>query len=131
MFPSKTCHIYNPNRFKWESNAFSLLSWKNINFSRSGSGIQIWKKKFKVMKVSFYVSLHNCLCRTDTPLPISHSSPNNIRNTGQILLPWITLIILTHVKWWWSESRSAIVWLFATSWTIQSMEFSRPAYWSG
>ena len=81
------------------------------------------------MKVSFYVSLHNCLCRTDTPLPISHSTPNNIRNTGQILLPWITLIILTHVKWWWSESRSAIVWLFATSWTIQSMEFSRPAYW--
>ena len=23
------------------------------------------------------------------------------------------------------------VWLFATSWTIQSMEFSRPEYWSG
>ena len=32
-------------------------------------------------------------------------------------------------KWKWkSPSR---VWLFATPWTIQSMEFSRPEYWSG
>ena len=29
---------------------------------------------------------------------------------------------------WKSLSR---VWLFATAWTIQSMEFSRPEYWSG
>ena len=29
---------------------------------------------------------------------------------------------------WKSLSR---VWLFATPWTIQSMEFSRPGYWSG
>ena len=32
-------------------------------------------------------------------------------------------------KWKWkSLSR---VWLFVTAWTIQSMEFSRPEYWSG
>ena len=32
-------------------------------------------------------------------------------------------------KWKWkSLSR---VWLFVTPWTIQSMEFSRPEYWSG
>jgi len=30
-----------------------------------------------------------------------------------------------------SESRSVVVLLFATPWTIQSMEFSRPEYWSG
>ena len=29
---------------------------------------------------------------------------------------------------WKSFSR---VWFFATPWTIQSMEFSRPEYWSG
>ena len=35
----------------------------------------------------------------------------------------------TKVKWKWkSLSR---VWLFATPWTIQSMEFSRPEYWNG
>ena len=28
-------------------------------------------------------------------------------------------------------SHSVIVWLFATPWTIQSVEFSRPEYWSG
>ena len=33
---------------------------------------------------------------------------------------------------WVSEWKSlSRVWLFATPWTIQSMEFSRPEYWSG
>ena len=37
---------------------------------------------------------------------------------------------------WWGfyacESESlSLVWLFATPWSIQSMEFSRPEYWSG
>ena len=32
----------------------------------------------------------------------------------------------------WSESQSVIcVRLFATPWIIQSMQFSRPEYWSG
>ena len=35
---------------------------------------------------------------------------------------------LYHVLKWKSLSR---VWLFGTPWTIQSMEFSRPKYWSG
>ena len=30
-----------------------------------------------------------------------------------------------------SESCLVVVLLFATPWTIQSMEFSRPEYWSG
>ena len=32
-----------------------------------------------------------------------------------------------------SEIRKSLsrVWLFVTQWTIQSMEFSRPEYWSG
>ena len=38
------------------------------------------------------------------------------------------VIILTRCKQWKSLSP---VWLFATPWTIQSMEFSRPEYWSG
>ena len=37
------------------------------------------------------------------------------------LRPW-------HISEWKSLSR---VWLFVTPWTIQSMEFSRPEYWSG
>ena len=32
---------------------------------------------------------------------------------------------------WVSESCSVVFQLFATPWTIQSMEFSRPEYWSG
>ena len=32
---------------------------------------------------------------------------------------------------WVSEKLLSHVQLFATPWTIQSMEFSRPEYWSG
>ena len=38
------------------------------------------------------------------------------------------VFILTEYKYWKSLSH---VRLFATPWTIQSMEFSRPEYWSG
>ena len=34
-----------------------------------------------------------------------------------------------HSKWRWKSLSH--VWLFATPWTIQFMEFSRPEYWSG
>ena len=33
----------------------------------------------------------------------------------------------TNKKWNWVSNG----WLFVTPWTIQSMEFSRPEYWSG
>ena len=37
--------------------------------------------------------------------------------------------IYMEVKWKWRSL--SCVWLFGTPWTIQSMEFSRPEYWSG
>ena len=37
--------------------------------------------------------------------------------------------LLDPEKWKWKSLSS--VWLFATPWFIQSMEFSRPEYWSG
>ena len=46
--------------------------------------------------------------------------------------------ILGHLNQFWTTLRSEVKWkslshvrLFATPWTIQSMEFSRPEYWSG
>ena len=36
-----------------------------------------------------------------------------------------------HRKLKWKWKWLSPVWLFATPWTIQSMEFSRPEYWSG
>ena len=38
----------------------------------------------------------------------------------------LEIIILSEV----SED-CCLVWFFATPWTIQSVEFSRPEYWSG
>ena len=37
--------------------------------------------------------------------------------------------LLCDLKWKWKLL--SCVWLFVTPWTIQSMEFSRPEYWSG
>ena len=42
--------------------------------------------------------------------------PGRRDSTGENLVKWKSL---------------SCVWLFATPWTIQSMEFSRPEYWSG
>ena len=38
---------------------------------------------------------------------------------------------LLLVSWPWKCKSRSCVWLFATPWTTQSMEFSRPEYWSG
>ena len=50
-------------------------------------------------------------------------------------LQWYTLLNLrawhVKVKWKWKWKSLGRVWLFVTPWTIQSMEFSRPEYWSG
>ena len=44
------------------------------------------------------------------------------------MVPWISRSFLLGVEWYpQSESESRSV----TPWTIQSMEFSRPEYWSG
>ena len=46
-------------------------------------------------------------------------------------LCFIIEFLLSYIKWDSCESEShSHVWLFATPWTIQSMEFSRPEYWS-
>ena len=37
----------------------------------------------------------------------------------------------TYILWNWNWKLLSSVWLFANPWTIQSMEFSRPEYWSG
>ena len=39
------------------------------------------------------------------------------------------LVQLLHSFWTWKSL--SLVWFFATPWAIQSMEFSRPEYWSG
>ena len=36
-----------------------------------------------------------------------------------------------YADWKWKWKSLGCVWLFVTPWTIQSIEFSRPEYWSG
>ena len=48
----------------------------------------------------------------------------------QSFLPLSSLALgLTHWKWQWKSL--SLVGLFVNPWTIQSMEFCRPEYWSG
>ena len=54
---------------------------------------------------------------------------NNDLNMSPRISVYMFVIFLVKVKW---KSKSVSrVWLFATPWTIQPMEFSRPEYWSG
>ena len=41
------------------------------------------------------------------------------------------LQIHSNTEWKWKWKSFSSVWLFATLWTMQFMEFSRPEYWSG
>ena len=58
-------------------------------------------------------------------------NPNLWNTESKTVLRWLLTIKMIKkyekVKW---KSLSC-VWLFVTPWTIQSMEFSRPEYWSG
>ena len=49
-------------------------------------------------------------------------------DSWMLLGTFYDLNLASPISRWKSLSR---VWLFATPWTVQSMEFSRPEYWSG
>ena len=46
-------------------------------------------------------------------------------------LPFWNIFFHPFRLWKWKGKLFSCVWLFATPWTIQSMEFSRPEYWNG
>ena len=48
---------------------------------------------------------------------------------GSFLISWVTWEALTAFERKWKSFSH--VWFFATPWTIQSVELSRPEYWSG
>ena len=58
---------------------------------------------------------------------LTQGSNPSLLHCRQILYHWNPMMSTMKRKW---RSLSC-VWLFATPWSIQSMEFSRPEYWSG
>ena len=46
-------------------------------------------------------------------------------------LKWVAISLSNVWKWKVKVKLLSRVWLFATPWTIQSMDFSRPEYWCG
>ena len=54
--------------------------------------------------------------------------PTQGSNSGLSNCRWILYWLSHQRKWKWKLL--SCVWLFVTPWTIQSMEFSRPEYWS-
>ena len=69
--------------------------------------------------------------RRSSPLPHAcdtlHSTFLAQRKLSMLLFWHLICISFIEVKW----KLLSHVWLFATPWTTQSMEFSRPEYWSG
>ena len=99
-------------------------------------------------KTKTYIYLHNddtCHCLMPHQGDISSWLPHfcnligpayTLTTASFYCLYWPILVSRVDMECWWtewmSESESlSHVQLFATSWTIQSMEFSRPEYWSG
>ena len=73
--------------------------------------------------------------RLDEPqagIKITRRNINNLRYIDNTILMAETeeelkSFLWSEVKW----NLLSCIWLFATPWTIQSIEFSRPEYWSG
>ena len=72
--------------------------------------------------------------KTRTTLKIVHAVPPPLPVTESFPPPWFHGSLCTSspaLVWKWKWKSLSHVWLFATLWTIQSMEFSRPEHWSG
>ena len=59
------------------------------------------------------------------------SQPRNRIRVSCIADGFFTNWAIREALWKWKWKLLSCVWLFATPWTIQSVEFSRPEYWSG
>ena len=75
---------------------------------------------------AFY--LYFCDFHLTGPIPIDPFSKKNCPLPGEIIVYTTKVKVKVKVTKLNSESQ---VWLFATPWTIEFMEFSRPEYWSG
>ena len=82
----------------------------------------MWTKNFQMFKLD--------LAKAEEPgikSPISTGSYKRQENSRKASASLTTLKSLTM----WKLKLLSCVQLFGTLWTVQSMEFSRPAYWSG
>ena len=57
--------------------------------------------------------------------------PDVERWTGSKLGKEYIKAVYFHPAWKWKQKSLSCVQLFVTPWTMQSMEFTRPEYWSG
>ena len=83
-----------------------------------------WLKIYPLGTIGTVPKIHNTFRSTQKSFYVFSNKKNEkiIMNPAWITLQW------SEVKW--SKSRS-VVSNSATSWTVQSMGFSRPEYWSG
>ena len=95
-----------------------ILAWATIPSSRGSS-----QPRYQT-QVSCIVGKFFTVWATEKPW--LHSLVNILKVTEPHVLMGL---ILWYRKWKWKLLSS--VQLFAISWTIQFMEFSRPEYWSG
>ena len=82
----------------------------------------MWTKNFQMFKLDLAKAEESGI-----KSPISTGSYKRQENSRKASASLTTLKSLTM----WKLKLLSCVQLFGTLWTVQSMEFSRPAYWSG
>ena len=98
-----------------------ILDWVHYPFSRGSSWSRNWTK------VSCIVNGIFISWATWKPPSPSHFPKSQSCGTESF-----DLLMMCVVFWFVCLFKSlSCVWLFATPWTIQSLEFSRPEYWNG
>ena len=108
----------------------SLISFLSKGLSRVFSNTTVWKHQFFGTQPFYGLTLTSIdvfFSFWPTSLCITVSGFIHLTRTDSNLF----LLWLSNIPLYICESHSIVSQLFVTPWTIQSMEFSRPEYWSG
>ena len=108
--------------FFWNALAFSMIQGMLAEWKQSKCPLMdAWIKMWSTYALDYYSAIKNneIMPFAATWMDLEVITLNQVSQQRRIHY---------HLKWKWRSL--GFVWLFVTPWTIQSMEFSRPEYWS-
>ena len=125
------CLLLSPSIFPSTSGSFPMSQF----FSSGGQSIGV-SASTSVLSITIQeliiLLLYNImLCLLWHSWLKSILSGISVATSAIFWLPFWNIFFHPFRLWKWKGKLFSRVWLFATPWTIQSMEFSRPEHWSG
>ena len=125
------CLLLSPSIFPSTSGSFPMSQFfssggQSIGVSASTSVLSI-----NIQELIILLLYNIMLCLLWHSWLKSILSNISVATSAIFGLPFWNIFFHPFRLWKWKGKLFSRVWLFATPWTIQFMEFSRPEYWNG